>query len=311
MPATIAASAAAPTCRRRRRDHAPAGSGRRLMKSASRPICSTAAYASTWPAIITTRKTSRCCRSSPACRTSTTPRAPRSRYGRRHHLARDRHLRLFGGFNYTHARYTDFTDAIVSIPFPLAASTPPFSTTQFTYVDSGPARRSRTRLPRHLPAADHHDAGRARRFLSRAAGRQLPAARRRSGNRLQNTPTSPSASAPRGHSRLAPASSPWAGNFYHNGGFVATPDERVKQAAYSTVDASLTWPTPTSICPSAPGQESHGCILSDPDQRQQFGRQRHLRPAAHLWRDVWVRLLDFECGEGPLVLAASFFIALS
>jgi iron complex outermembrane receptor protein len=34
------------------------------------------------------------------------------------------------------------------------------------------------------------------------------------------------------------------GNLYYNGGFVGSPDERVAQASYTTVDASLTWRHP-------------------------------------------------------------------
>jgi hypothetical protein len=42
-------------------------------------------------------------------------------------------LRVFGGVNVTHARYTSFTDAVITVPFPVATG---FSPASYTYLSS-------------------------------------------------------------------------------------------------------------------------------------------------------------------------------
>jgi iron complex outermembrane receptor protein len=126
-------------------------------------------------------------------------------------------LQLFGGFNYTHARYTSFTNAIISVPFPLPAgyTVPGGQSCQGTFGN---------------PYAQ--------------AGGNCLIIGDASGNRLQNTPDF---TASLGGSLDIPTSVgkfTIAGNYYYNDGYVGSPDERVKQSHYNIVDASLTWHLP-------------------------------------------------------------------
>jgi iron complex outermembrane recepter protein len=154
-------------------------------------------------------------------------------------------LRLFGGFNWTHARYKSFTDAIVSIPFPLAVTSPLFSTTQFTYVDSttGTTVANTACLGTFVPATVTTQAARDGFYRGRLGGNCLLRGDA-SGKRLQNTPdltfsVGGSLDIPTEAGKFT-----LSGNVYYNGGFVATPDERVQQPSYVTVDASLAWKLP-------------------------------------------------------------------
>jgi iron complex outermembrane receptor protein len=151
-------------------------------------------------------------------------------------------LRIFGGFNYTDARYTDFTDAIISVPYPVAASAPPFSTTQFTYVDSqtGQTVANPVCLGTFLPPTITTQAARDAFYRARLGGNCLLRGDA-SGNRLQNTPEWTFSI---GGNWAIPTSAgkfTLAGNVYYNSGFAATPDERVIQPGYTTIDASLSW----------------------------------------------------------------------
>ncbi len=153
-----------------------------------------------------------------------------------------RNFRIFGGFNYNHARYKEFTDAVITVPFPVG---PTFSTTQFTYVDSatGQTVANTTCLGTFVPPNLTTQAQRDAFYRGRLGGNCLVRGDA-SGNRLQNTPditfsVGASLDIPTSIGKFT-----LAGHFYHNGGFVGSPDERVQQEAYSLLDASLTWAIP-------------------------------------------------------------------
>ncbi len=123
-------------------------------------------------------------------------------------------LRLFAGVGVADATYKTFTNAIISIPYPLAASfvIPPGQTCRGTFGN-----------PRAQLGGNCLIIGDA------------------SGNKLQNTPE---LTVSLGGSLAIPTrvgKFTLAGNYYYNDGFVGTADERVFQKNYSTVDGSLTW----------------------------------------------------------------------
>ncbi|WP_116809988.1 TonB-dependent receptor [Steroidobacter cummioxidans] len=123
-------------------------------------------------------------------------------------------FRLFGGVGWTDATYTNFTNAIISVPYPLPAGfvIPPGQTCLGTFGS---------------PAAQLGG-----NCLIRGDG---------SGNKLQNTPE---LTANLGGSLEIPTgigTFTLAANYYYNDGFVATADERVAQGSYSLIDASVTW----------------------------------------------------------------------
>jgi iron complex outermembrane receptor protein len=123
-------------------------------------------------------------------------------------------LRLFGGFGYTDAHYTEFTNAIISVPYPLPAG---------YVIPTGQTCRGTFGSPYAQLGGNCLLIGDA------------------SGNLLQNTPK---LTASVGGNLDVPTSVGTftaAGNVYYNDGFVGTADERVKQGSYVTVDASLTW----------------------------------------------------------------------
>ncbi|MBB4839216.1 iron complex outermembrane receptor protein [Sphingomonas kyeonggiensis] len=129
-----------------------------------------------------------------------------------------RNFKLFGGVNYTHARYTNFTNAIISVPFPLPAGfVIPTGQTCLGTFGSPFAQLGGNCLLRG-------DA---------------------SGNKLQNTPEF---TASVGGSLDIPTASAGtftiAGNYYYNDGYVGTTDERVFQGHYSLLDASIAWKMP-------------------------------------------------------------------
>lgn len=128
------------------------------------------------------------------------------------HVTND--FRLFGGFNWTHARYTDFDTAIISTPYPLPAG--------FT-IPAGQTCLGTNGSP-----------------FAQLGGNCLLIGDA-SGNKLQNTPafTASVGGAYDLHTGIGKFT--LAGNFYHNSGFVGSPDERVKQKAYETLDGSVTW----------------------------------------------------------------------
>ncbi|WHO38388.1 TonB-dependent receptor [Sphingobium sp. AP49] len=141
-------------------------------------------------------------------------------------------FRLFGGVNYTHARYTGFTNAILSQPFPLPAD--------FTLVKNPATNPTFNQIIAPGQTTPQACQGTLSPLNTTLGGNCLYIGDA-SGNKLQNTPTftasvGGSLDIPTGFGKFT-----LAGNFYHNSGFVGTPDERVKQKAYDTVDASLTW----------------------------------------------------------------------
>ena len=151
-------------------------------------------------------------------------------------------LRLFGGFSWNHARYEAFTDAVISIPFPLATTTPPFSTTQFSYVDSvsGATVANTTCLGTFVPPTIPTQAARDGFYRGRVGGNCLLRGDA-TGNRLQNTPDFTYSL---GGSYDIPSSIgkfSVAGNLYYNAGYVGTAEERVVQKSFTTANASLTW----------------------------------------------------------------------
>jgi iron complex outermembrane receptor protein len=123
-------------------------------------------------------------------------------------------FRLFGGAGWTRAHYTDFTNAIVSIPYPLTPgfAIPPGQTCLGTFGSP---------------------------FVQLGGNCLLRGDA--SGNQLQNTPEltgnlGASLDIPTGIGKFT-----LAANYYYNDGFVATADERVFQESYDLVDASITW----------------------------------------------------------------------
>jgi iron complex outermembrane receptor protein len=136
------------------------------------------------------------------------------------------HLRLFGGINWTHARYKAFTDAIISIPYPVASG---FSPSSYTYVNAAGATVANT--------------GCLGTFGSPAAqlGGNCLLRGDASGGKLQNTPDFTFSLGGNWDVPTSIGLFSLSGNYYYNGGFVATADQRVKQAAYNTLDMGLTW----------------------------------------------------------------------
>ncbi len=156
-------------------------------------------------------------------------------------------FKLFGGFNYTHARYSSFTDAVISIPYPLAATTPAFSTTQYTYVDSstGATLANTACLGTFLPPNITTQAARDAFYRARLGGNCLLRGDA-TGKQLQNTPTVTFSLGGSFDLPTAIGKFTLAGNVYYNDGFVASADERVFQPNYTTLDASLTWRHPNA-----------------------------------------------------------------
>jgi iron complex outermembrane receptor protein len=152
------------------------------------------------------------------------------------------HLRFFGGFSWNEAHYNDFTDAIISIPFPVPATTPPFSTTQYSYVDpvTGNTIVNTACLGTFVPPNITTQAGRDAFYRGRPGGNCLLRGDA-SGNRLQN---SPQFAASLGGSLDMPTqvgTFSLAANVYYNDGYVGTADERVTQDSFLNLNASLGW----------------------------------------------------------------------
>ena len=127
-------------------------------------------------------------------------------------------LRLFGGLNYTHARYTDFSNAVISYPFPL--------TTGFV-IPTGQSCLGTFGSP-----------------FTQLGGNCLLRGDA-SGNKLQNTPEFTASLGASYDLVTGVGKFTLGGNYYYNDGFVGSPDERVKQGHYNTLDASLTWRAPS------------------------------------------------------------------
>lgn len=123
-------------------------------------------------------------------------------------------FRLFGGVGWTDATYTDFTNAIISVPYPLPAG--------FTI----PAGQS------CLGTFGNPFAQLGGNCLIRGDA---------SGNKLQNTPELTGSLGGSLDIRTGIGTFTLAANFYYNDGFVATADERVVQDSYNLIDASVTW----------------------------------------------------------------------
>jgi iron complex outermembrane receptor protein len=149
---------------------------------------------------------------------------------------------LFGGFNWNHSRYKDFTDAVISVPFPVSSG---FSTTQYSYVDSmtGATMVNSVCLGTFLPPPITTQAGRDAYYRSQVGGNCLLRGDA-SGNKLQNTPDITLSAGGDFDIPTSFGKFSLAGNVYYNGGYVGTPDERVLQKAFTTVEASLTWTAP-------------------------------------------------------------------
>jgi iron complex outermembrane receptor protein len=126
-------------------------------------------------------------------------------------------FRLFGGFNVTHARYTSFTNAIISVPYPLAAG--------FT-----------------LPAGQTCIGTFGNPFAQ--LGGNCLIRGDASGNKLQNTPSFTGSLGGSYDLHTGAGKFTLAANYYYNDGYVGQPDERVKQKSFNTVDASITWHAP-------------------------------------------------------------------
>jgi iron complex outermembrane receptor protein len=123
-------------------------------------------------------------------------------------------FRLFGGVGYTDAHYTEFTNAIISVPYPLPAG---------YVIPTGQTCRGTFGSPYAQLGGNCLLIGDA------------------SGNQLQNTPKLTASVGGNLDIPTSVGTFTAAGNVYYNDGFVATADERVKQGSYTTVDASVTW----------------------------------------------------------------------
>jgi iron complex outermembrane receptor protein len=126
-------------------------------------------------------------------------------------------LRLFGGVSYVHARYKEFTTAVISYPFPLPAG--------FT-IPAGQSCLGTFGNP-----------------FAQLGGNCLLIGDL-SGYPLQNTPEWTFSL---GGSLDIPTSAgtfTLAGNYYYNEGFAGSPDGRVYQPGYNLADASITWREP-------------------------------------------------------------------
>ncbi|WOF43059.1 TonB-dependent receptor [Sphingopyxis indica] len=134
-----------------------------------------------------------------------------------------RDMRLTAGVNYTDAKYRSFPDAIVTVPYPLPAGFKfPGNNTAClgTFVPPG-------RDP--LQVALGQIGGNC--LLNGAA----------SGNPLQNTPKFTFSVGGNYDLPTSIGTFSLSAQYYYNDGFVATPDARLRQASYNTLDASLTW----------------------------------------------------------------------
>lgn len=151
-------------------------------------------------------------------------------------------FKLFGGFNWAHGRYKEFTDAVISIPFPVPAT---FSTTQFSYVDStsGATVANTVCLGTFVPPNITTQAGRDAFYRTRLGGNCLLRSDA-SGNKLQNSPELTFSLGARWDIPTSIGNFTLAGNYYYNDGYVGTPDERVAQDSFSIVNASLRWTEP-------------------------------------------------------------------
>ncbi|MBC2666006.1 TonB-dependent receptor [Novosphingobium flavum] len=139
-------------------------------------------------------------------------------------------LQFFGGFNWIHARYKSFTDAVISIPYPVPST---FSPANYTYVDSVTGQT----------VANTACLGTFGSPLAQTGGNCLLRGDA-SGKKLQNTPEFTLSLGGNLDIPTAVGKFSLAGNVYYNGGYVGTPDERVVQPSFTTVSASLTWHHP-------------------------------------------------------------------
>lgn len=121
---------------------------------------------------------------------------------------------LTGGFNYNHARYTDFTSAILTVPLPLPAG---------FVIPAGQVCQGTFGNPYTTPGGNCLLIGDA------------------SGNKLQNSPDITFNIGATYDLETEIGKFTLAANYYHNGGFVGAPDERQAQPAFGTLDASLAW----------------------------------------------------------------------
>lgn len=123
-------------------------------------------------------------------------------------------LRLFGGVGVTDAKYTEFKNAIISVPYPLPAG---------FVIPTGQTCRGTFGAPAAQLGGNCLLIGDA------------------SGNQLQNTPKLTATLGGNLEIPTSVGSFTLAGNFYYNDGFVGTADERVAQDSYTTIDSSVTW----------------------------------------------------------------------
>ncbi|TNE67818.1 MAG: TonB-dependent receptor [Alphaproteobacteria bacterium] len=123
-------------------------------------------------------------------------------------------LRLFGGLGYVHARYTDFEDAIISVPYPLPAG---------FVIPTGQSCRGTFGNPYTQVGGNCLITGDA------------------TGNKLQNTPAITANIGASYDIYTDFGRFTLMGNYYYNDGYVGTADERVVQDSYSLLDASMTW----------------------------------------------------------------------
>ena len=126
-------------------------------------------------------------------------------------------VRLFGGINLLHGRYKGFTNAIISTPYPLPAG---------FVIPTGQTCLGTNGSP-----------------FAQLGGNCLLRGDA-TGNKLQNTPAFTLSAGGSWDIPTAVGKFTLAGNYYYNDGYVGTPDERVVQPHYNTVDASVTWRHP-------------------------------------------------------------------
>jgi len=121
---------------------------------------------------------------------------------------------LNAGFNYSHARYTSFTGAIIGVPLPLPAG---------FVIPAGQVCQGTFSNPYTTPGGNCLLIGDA------------------SGNKLQNSPDLTFSIGAKYDLPTSIGRFTLAATYYYNAGFVGDPDQRIAQPSYDTLDASLTW----------------------------------------------------------------------
>jgi iron complex outermembrane receptor protein len=149
-------------------------------------------------------------------------------------------FRVFGGVSWNHATYRSYTDAFISIPFPLTSSlgattAASFNPANYTYIDSVSGQRvaNTSCIGTNGPTTTAF-------YNSRLGGNCLLRGDA-TGQRLQNTPEWTVSLGGNLDVPTAIGKFSLGGNLSYNSGFIGSPDGRVTQPAFTLVNGSLTW----------------------------------------------------------------------